>query len=255
MSQGVYHVFNVAKMRIMEAVYGQYPKSVSVKEIAKVTGMEQNKVSRLLSHYHYHNYRYFRRMKKKDIDGSYRYKITKKRVKTYFSFVLRIKQGYDLNLNRPTPVKMETYKGLKKAKIKSEKDLILSPAEIAPYVKVSYRGKHELNIKKENALKIVGIIKDEPIKTLVKESEVLEVPEKPDAPEKPVLLPSKIYTSSNGETLPSEEMAELIEFGINKINKQLQSVTNVKEIKKLKDKKRVLLVTVYYNPDIKQFMK
>lgn len=98
-------------------------------------------------------------------------------------------------------------------------------------------------------------IKDEPIKTLVKESEVLEVPEKPDAPEKPVLLPSKIYTSSNGETLPSEEMAELIEFGINKINKQLQSVTNVKEIKKLKDKKRVLLVTVYYNPDIKQFMK
>lgn len=50
MSQGVYHVFNVAKMRIMEAVYRQYPKSVSVKEIAKVTGMEQNKVSRLLSH-------------------------------------------------------------------------------------------------------------------------------------------------------------------------------------------------------------
>ena len=146
--------------------------------------------------------------------GLYPRNLKRIRVKTYFSFVLRIKQGYDLNLNRPTPVKMETYKGLKKAKIKSEKDLILSPAEIAPYVKVSYRGKHELNIKKENALKIVGIIKDEPIKTLVKESEVLEVPEKPDAPEKPVLLPSKIYTSSNGETLPSEEMAELIEFGI-----------------------------------------
>jgi len=50
-------------------------------------------------------------------------------------------------------------------------------------------------------------------------------------------------------------MAEIIEFGINKINKQLQSVTNVKEIKKLKDKKRVLLLMVYSNPDIKQFMK
>jgi hypothetical protein len=59
MSQGVYHVFNVAKLRIMEVVYREYPKPVSSKQIAKETGMEQNKVSRLLSHYHSHQYQYF----------------------------------------------------------------------------------------------------------------------------------------------------------------------------------------------------
>src|SRR5665647_943647 len=166
MSQGVYHIFNAAKMRIMEATYQHFPSALSTKEIARLTGMEHGKVSRLLSHYHYHNYRYFRRLKKKDINGGYRYKINKKGVKAYFTFVLRIKQGYDLNLNRTTPVKMETYKGLKKAKIKSEKDLILSPEDIAPYVKVSYRGEHELGVKNEDKLKIVGIIKEKPIEEL-----------------------------------------------------------------------------------------
>jgi len=130
MSQGVYHIFNAAKMRIMEATYQHFPSALSTKEIARLTGMEHGKVSRLLTHYHYHNYHYFRRLKKKDINGGYRYKINKKGIKAYFTFVLRVHQGFDLNLNRLTPVKMETYKGLRKAKIKSERDLILSPDEL-----------------------------------------------------------------------------------------------------------------------------
>jgi len=89
MAQGVYHVFNFAKMRLLKAVYQSYPNAVTTKEIAEITGMEHGKVSRLLTHYHNHNYQYFRRLKKKDINGGYRYKLNKKGVKAMLSFILR----------------------------------------------------------------------------------------------------------------------------------------------------------------------
>ncbi len=75
MAQGVYHVFDVAKMRIMKATYKKCPNPLSTNQIAKRTGIEKGKVSRLMSYYHSHNYRYFRRLKKRDADGSYRYKL------------------------------------------------------------------------------------------------------------------------------------------------------------------------------------
>src|SRR5665647_1714429 len=252
MSQGVYHIFNAAKMRIMEATYQHFPSALSTKEIARLTGMEHGKVSRLLTHYHYH-----RRLKKKDINGGYRYKINKKGIKAYFTFVLRVHQGFDLNLNRLTPVKMETYKGLKKAKIKSERDLILSSEELAPYVRVSYRGEHELGVKSEDKLKIVGIIKEETIEEAEEplvEPIVPEVPELPEKPEVPV-LPSKIYTTKQGETLTSEQMAkiivEAIEYAINK----MQSTTDARKKKRLQDKVRNIKLYVAQHDDIKQYIK
>lgn len=257
MAQGIYHIFNTAKMIIMEAMYKSYPNSVSSKEIVKVTGMEKGKVSRLLSHYHYHNYHYFRRLKKKDIDGSYRYKINKKGIKTYFAFVLRVHQGYDLNLKKKTPMKMETYKGLKKAKIKSEKDLVLTPDELSPYIRVSRRGEYELGVKKEDALKIAGIIKDEPVKEPEEPIEpvITEMPEIPIAEPEEQFLPSKTYNLKDGSELSSQEMAEVLKFGINKINGELKSTANTRKIKKLQDKKRTFLMWIINNPDIKQYIQ
>ena len=248
MAQGVYHIFNTAKMRLMEATYNEYPNPLSTNQIARRTGMEKGKVSRLMSHYHYHNYRYFRRLKKRDDDGSYRYKINKKGARLYQIFVMRIKQGYDLNLKKKTPIIIAHRETRRKPQIKSDKDLKLSPADISPYIKVSAHGEHELGVKPEDKLMIVGIIKDKPMKApeVQKAPEVTEVPE---APEMPVLLQSKIYTLK-GETMTSEEMAEVLQYAITKINNQLQSTSDAKTIKKLNDKKRTFLKWIHYNPYI-----
>jgi hypothetical protein len=256
MAQGVYHIFNMAKMRILEVANAHYPDTVSAKEIAHITGMEQNKVSRLLSYYHHHDYGYLRRMKKRNVDGSFKYKINKKGVKAYLALVLRVKQGFDLNLNRQVPIKIAPREVRRKPRIKSERDLFLTPEELSPYVRLSYRGEHELGIKPEDKLKVVGIIKEEP-EELLEKLEVMEEPieklEASEVPETPVIQ-SKIYTIK-GEQMSSEEMAEVLQFGIDKINKKLLSTSDVKIIKKLNDKKRKFLLWVHYNPDIKQFMK
>ena len=207
MAQGVYHIFNAAKMRLLEATYKEYPNAISTNQIAKRTGMEKGKVSRLMSHYHNHNYRYFRRLKKRDDDSSYRYKINKKGVKVMTSFILRIKQGCDLNLRKKTPVIVTPRVTRRKPQIKSDKDLKLSPEELAPYVRLSYRGEHELDVKNEDKLRLVGIIKDKPVKAIDKEPEVPENPVKEPLQQ---MIPSKIYTTKQGNTLSSEEMAKTI---------------------------------------------
>jgi transcription initiation factor IIE alpha subunit len=250
MAQGIYHVFNFAKMRLLEATYKEYPKPLSTNEIAAITGMEKGKVSRLMSHYHNHNYRYFRRLKKRHDDGSYRYKINKKGAKAYKSFGLRIKQGFDLNLNRKSPLIVAPRATRRKPQIRSEKDLKLSPDEIAPYVRLSYRGEYELGVKNEDKLTIVGIVKKKPLK----EPEAPEVQQAPEVTEESLLLPSKVYTLK-GETMTSAEMAEVLQYAITKINHELQSTSDAKKIKYLQDKKRKFLLWVHYNPDIKQFMK
>jgi len=151
---------------------------------------------------------------------------------------------------------METYKGLKKAKIKSERDLILSSEELAPYVRVSYRGEHELGVKSEDKLKIVGIIKEETIEEA--EEPLVEpiVPEVPELPEKAEvhLLPSKNYTTKQG-IISSQEMAEVLRYGIKHMKNELNTTTDAKKIKVLKDKLRAITLYVAQHDDIKQFMK
>jgi len=249
MAQGVYHVFNFAKMRILKAAY-HHPDAITSKEIANITGMEHGKVSRLLTNYHNHNYRYFRRLKKKDSNGGYRYRLNKKGVNAMLSFILRVHQGFDLNLRKKTPIVIAPRVTRRKPQIRTAQDLKLSANESAPYIKVSYRGEHEMDVKNEDKLKIVGIIKDKP----VKEPEAPEVQQAPEVTEESLLLPSKVYTLK-GETMTSEEMAEVLQYGIAEINKQLELTSDAKTIKKLNDKKRTFMMWIHYNPDIKQFLK
>jgi hypothetical protein len=251
MAQGVYHIFNTAKMRILEVANAQFPNTVSCKEIARITGMEKGKVSRLLSYYHHHQYGYLRRMKKRDADGSFKYKINKKGVKAYLSFVLRVKQGFDLNLKRKTPMEIAPREVRRKPRIKSDKDLILTPAEIAPYIKVSYRGEYELGVKPDDALKIVGIVKDKP-----EEPEELVELEEPKEPVKQIvqqIIPSKIYTTKSAEQLSSQKMAEMLEEAIERIHLKLGKTTDTKKIKKLRDRLHSIKLWLAQHPDVKQY--
>ena len=68
-----------------------------------------------------------------------------------------IKLGFDLNLKKTTPLKMETYKGVHIVKIKSVEDLAVSPEQIKPYIRLTSQGEHELGLKNENLLEIAGI--------------------------------------------------------------------------------------------------
>lgn len=258
---GYYHTFNTLKYRIMSAAFSLYPKPFTANDVARITGLESARISKALTHYHVHNLHYFRRLKVKAPDQCHRYILNKKGKKTYISLIRRIKLGFDLNLKKHTPIKMETYAGIRNIKIKSIEDLSISPEEIKPYIRLTSQGEHNIGLKKENLLEIAGIVKDshnEP--EMIEEPEVTEVSERreelkvPEMPEKPVLLPSKIYTIK-GEQMSSKEMAEVLQFGINKINAELKSTADVNKIKKLQDKKRVFLMLVHYNPDIKQYIK
>ncbi len=126
---------------------------------------------------------------------------------------MRVLQEYDLNLRKKTTIIVAARTTRRKPQIKSDRDLKLSPEKLAPYIRLSYRGEHDLGVKNEDKLKIVGIIKEKPVKA----PEIQEVPE-PDVPitsEEPVLLPSKVYYLK-GETMTSEEMAETLQYAIQK---------------------------------------
>jgi hypothetical protein len=131
--------------------------------------------------------------------------------------------------------------------------LKLSPEDIAPYIKVSARGEHELGVKPEDALKIVGIVKDKTVKAIDKEP---EMPEKPEVTVEPLqIIPSKIYTTKQGNTLSSEEMAKTIVEAIEYANQQIQSTTDARKIKRLNEKLHSIKLYVAMHQDIKQFLK
>jgi len=128
---------------------------------------------------------------------------------------------------------------------------------LAPYVRLSYRGEHELGVKNEDKLKIVGIIKEETIEEAEEplvEPIVPEVPDVPEIPEVPV-LPSKIYTTKQGETLTSEQMAKIIVEAIEYAINQMHSTTDTRKKKRLQDKVRNIKLYVAQHDDIKQYIK
>jgi hypothetical protein len=162
-----------------------------------------------------------------------------------------VHQGYDLNLRKKTPIIVAPRTTRSKPQVKSDKDLILRPDEIAPYVRLSYRGEYELDVKTEDKLRIVGIIKEKIVKAQDKEPEVPENPVKEPLQQ---MIPSKIYTTKQGNTLSSEEMAKTIVEAIEYANQQIQSTTDTRKIKRLNEKLHSIKLYVAMHQDIKQFM-
>jgi hypothetical protein len=67
--------------------------------------------------------------------------------------------------------------------------------------------------------------------------------------------PSKMYPTKSGKLLTSEQMAEMQEIGINKINEQLKETTNPRKIKTLKNRLREIKLWLLVHPDVAQYLK
>jgi hypothetical protein len=66
--------------------------------------------------------------------------------------------------------------------------------------------------------------------------------------------PSKNYPTKSGETLTSQEYAEVLAEAIEHYKNQMQSTTDAREIKKLKDKVRAIKIFINQHDDVKRHM-
>jgi hypothetical protein len=64
-----------------------------------------------------------------------------------------------------------------------------------------------------------------------------------------------MYTLRSGETLSCHEMAGVLIQAIEHYNNQIQSTSDARKIKKLKDKVRNIKLYVAQHDDIKQYMQ
>lgn len=106
---GYNHTYNgmKAKMTIGAMIMNEYHFTANT--LADFIGEDRKRVRDLLSHYHRHHYRYFRRLKKKAQDGSYRYKLTRFGIHCALQYKKRIRLGFDLNLTKRYPTRTDTY--------------------------------------------------------------------------------------------------------------------------------------------------
>lgn len=66
MATGVRHRYNFLKFRILTALFEAYPDALTTRDIVDQLGVPQNHVSRILSNWIDRQYKYVRRLKKKD---------------------------------------------------------------------------------------------------------------------------------------------------------------------------------------------
>jgi L-2-hydroxyglutarate oxidase LhgO len=64
-----------------------------------------------------------------------------------------------------------------------------------------------------------------------------------------------VYTTKGGEILTSEQIAEMLTEAIEHYNNQIKSTTDVRKIKKLKDKLRNIKIWINQHDDVRQFIK
>ena len=161
MHRQFYSKFNVSKTRIMAAFYEKYPEPLTSKQVAKISGMSPENVSRLLCMYHTHHYHYFQRLKKKAKDGCYIYKFNKLGITTYCRYIYRLKKKYDLNLAKKVPVVMEGEKGVRGVHLRKYEDFLLDPNDLLPYIALSRAGEHDFGLTKEQLPVLMGLTKEE----------------------------------------------------------------------------------------------
>ena len=104
------------KFRILEALTNS-KESMTTRDIEYDTGINYTKISSAMSHYQkiaknngeVIELPYIQRLAKKDPNGLYRYRITKKGTEAYISYLQRIRCGFDLNRLKRTPTHTENY--------------------------------------------------------------------------------------------------------------------------------------------------
>lgn len=95
-------------------MFDAYPASLTCKEIADKGNIELKKVADALNHYTAGNYSYITRLNNKSNEGKYRYKINHSGTGDYLQYKHRVKLGFDLNLHRRVPRRIDSYYGITK---------------------------------------------------------------------------------------------------------------------------------------------
>jgi hypothetical protein len=67
--------------------------------------------------------------------------------------------------------------------------------------------------------------------------------------------PSKMYPTKSGTELTSQEYAEVLIQAIEHYKNQIQSTTDVRKIKKLKDKLRAIKIFISQHDDVKKYIQ
>lgn len=144
---GYAHKTNFLKFRILEALFHS-KEPLTTRDIEKITGIQYTIISSAMSRYqkiHKRNGKiiklpYIQRLEKKASNGLYRYKITKKGIEAYASYLQRIRRGVSLKRVGKTR-RMETYGKFPDGPIKTEEDLQLLPEQLLPYYVMTQVGK------------------------------------------------------------------------------------------------------------------
>lgn len=135
------------KFRILDALY-KSKEPLTTRDIERITGVRRATISAAMFRYQNIHKKsgkviklpYIQRLKAKGPDGLYRYKITKKGIEAYVSYLHRIRQGVSLK-RVGKKERMETYCKYPQHKLKTASDFELLPSQLLPYYVITTEGK------------------------------------------------------------------------------------------------------------------
>jgi hypothetical protein len=100
---------NVLKALFLDACY-HYPKlKFTLREVCEFGGLPYKKVQVMVAKWNMRGYRYLTKLKKRTSKHENVYKMRKAAYKYYLIYKKQMRLGFDLNLHRPQPKKVEIY--------------------------------------------------------------------------------------------------------------------------------------------------
>jgi hypothetical protein len=144
---GIAHGNNFWKFRILEALMWA-DEPLTTRDIEKILGVQRATISSAMSRYQKIHKKsgkiitlpYIERLKAKAPNGAYRYRITKKGIEAYVSYLGRIRSGISLK-RVGKKERMETYGKYPQLKLNKRSDFELLPAQLLPYYSITQMGK------------------------------------------------------------------------------------------------------------------
>lgn len=100
---------NVLKMLVLDAAIHYPHMKFTLREICEFRDLPLSKVQKMVSIWCTRKYRYFTRLKKRTSNHENVYKIRKAAITYYLKYKKRFDRGFDLNLKRRYPIKVQIY--------------------------------------------------------------------------------------------------------------------------------------------------
>jgi hypothetical protein len=106
---GISYHGNVLKALFLDACYHYPYDKFTLREICNFGGLPLFKVQVMISKWNHRKYRYMTKLKKRTSNHENVYKLRKAAYVYYLIYKKRILLGFDLNLHRPQPKRVEIY--------------------------------------------------------------------------------------------------------------------------------------------------